>query len=71
VLTTSFEENLRLKDFFKVLALSLDNKGLPYIALMEAKQARRADGTVRPVINATVSCMISIGLFELWVQCQL
>jgi gamma-glutamyl hydrolase len=38
VLTTSFEENPRLKDFFKVLALSLDNKGLPYIAMMEAKQ---------------------------------
>jgi hypothetical protein len=69
VLTTSFEENLRLKDFFKVLALSLDNKGLPYIALMEAKQARRADGTVRPVINATVSssCMVSTGLLDLWV----
>lgn len=40
VLTTSFEENPRLKDFFKVLALSLDNKGLPYIAMMEAIRVR-------------------------------
>jgi hypothetical protein len=43
VLTTSFEENPRLKDFFKVLALSLDNKGLPYIAMMEAKQVRERE----------------------------
>jgi len=38
LLTTAFEENPRLKSFFKVLALSLDNKGLPYISLMEARQ---------------------------------
>jgi hypothetical protein len=40
LLTTSFEENPRLKDFFDVLALSLDNKGLPYISLMQAKEVR-------------------------------
>lgn len=40
LLTTSFEENPRLKNFFKILALSLDNKGLPYISLMEAKEVR-------------------------------
>lgn len=37
---TSYEENPRLKDFFSVLALSLDNKGLPYISLMEANKVR-------------------------------
>jgi hypothetical protein len=36
VLTTAFEENKRLADFFKVLSLSLDKKGLPYISTMEA-----------------------------------
>lgn len=38
LLTTAFEENPRLKRFFNVLALSLDNVGLPYISLMEAKE---------------------------------
>lgn len=47
VLTTSFEENPRLKDFFKVLALSLDNKGLPYIALMEAKKVSGTDSQLQ------------------------
>lgn len=38
LLTTAYEANPRLKSFFKVLALSLDNNGLPYISLMEARQ---------------------------------
>jgi hypothetical protein len=41
LLTTAIEENPRLKRFFNVLALSLDNKGLPYISLMEAKEVCR------------------------------
>ncbi|KIY93948.1 gamma-glutamyl hydrolase [Monoraphidium neglectum] len=38
VLMTSYEENPKLKDFFKVLSLSLDRKGLPYISTMEARK---------------------------------
>jgi hypothetical protein len=38
VLTTAYEENAPLKSFFKVLALSLDNTGLPYISMMEARK---------------------------------
>lgn len=36
LLMTAYEENPKLKSFFKVLSLSLDNKGLPYISMMEA-----------------------------------
>jgi hypothetical protein len=60
VLTTSFEENPRLKDFFKVLALSLDNKGLPYIALMEAKKVREGARWHRQTRHMQlISCMTS------------
>lgn len=40
VLMTSYEEpqNKRLKDFFKVLSLSLARDGLPYISTMEARK---------------------------------
>eukprot|EP00878_Enallax_costatus_P002549 GHUV01002731.1.p1 GENE.GHUV01002731.1~~GHUV01002731.1.p1 ORF type:complete len:355 (+),score=97.23 GHUV01002731.1:235-1299(+) len=40
VLMTSYEEpeNRRLKDFFKVLSLSLAKDGLPYISTMEARE---------------------------------
>lgn len=40
VLMTSYEEpaNRRLKDFFKVLSLSLARDGLPYISTMEARK---------------------------------
>eukprot|EP00882_Tetradesmus_deserticola_P012072 GHRQ01012787.1.p1 GENE.GHRQ01012787.1~~GHRQ01012787.1.p1 ORF type:complete len:335 (+),score=143.27 GHRQ01012787.1:127-1131(+) len=40
VLMTSYEEpqNKRLKDFFKVLSLSLARDGLPYISTMEARR---------------------------------
>lgn len=42
VLMTSYEEpaNRRLKDFFKVLSLSLARDGLPYISTMEARKVR-------------------------------
>jgi hypothetical protein len=42
VLMTSYEEpqNKRLKDFFKVLSLSLARDGLPYISTMEARKVR-------------------------------
>jgi hypothetical protein len=44
VLMTSYEEpqNKRLKDFFKVLSLSLARDGLPYISTMEARKVRAA-----------------------------
>lgn len=38
VVMPAYEENPRLRDFFKVLALSLDKAGLPYISAMEARQ---------------------------------
>jgi hypothetical protein len=41
LLTTAYEENASLKEFFKVLSLSLDNKGLPYISMMEARKVGR------------------------------
>lgn len=37
LLMTAYEENPRLKDFFKVLSLSLDKAGLPYISTIEAR----------------------------------
>ena len=37
----SYEENPKLKEFFKVLSLSLDRKGLPYISTMEARKVGR------------------------------
>lgn len=36
VLMQAYEENPRLKKFFKVLSLSIDKKGLPYISTMES-----------------------------------
>lgn len=38
LLSTTYEENPRLKDFFKVLSLSMDRKGLPYVSTMEARK---------------------------------
>ncbi|KAI8471106.1 MAG: hypothetical protein J3K34DRAFT_244588 [Monoraphidium minutum] len=38
VVMPSYEENPRFKEFFKVLSLSLDRKGLPYISTMEARK---------------------------------
>lgn len=40
---TSYEEpqNKPLKDFFKVLSLSLAKDGLPYISTMEARKVGR------------------------------
>lgn len=37
VLPQAYEENPRLKAFFKVLSLSLDKNGLPYISTLEAR----------------------------------
>jgi hypothetical protein len=38
VLPQAYEENPKFKDFFKVLSLSLDRKGLPYISTLEARK---------------------------------
>lgn len=35
---TAYEENKGLKDFFKVLSLSVDKSGQPYISTMEARR---------------------------------
>jgi hypothetical protein len=37
---TAFEDNPSLKDFFKVLSLSLDRKGQPYVSTVEARKVR-------------------------------
>ena len=57
LLSTAVEENRKLKDFFKVLSLSMDHKGLPYISTMEARKARTAEG---------VACVVARGLY-VWV----
>jgi hypothetical protein len=43
---TSYEANPALKDFFKVLSLSLDRNGLPYISTMEARKVGAVLGGV-------------------------
>jgi gamma-glutamyl hydrolase len=40
VLMPSHAENAALRDFFKVLSLSLDRDGQPYISTMEARKVR-------------------------------
>jgi hypothetical protein len=67
VLMTSYEEpqNRRLKDFFKVLSLSLARDGLPYISTMEARKVRMViDVTVMPGTGNCSCFVLSTSLLD-------
>eukprot|EP00879_Flechtneria_rotunda_P026138 GHRR01027844.1.p2 GENE.GHRR01027844.1~~GHRR01027844.1.p2 ORF type:complete len:105 (-),score=37.59 GHRR01027844.1:701-1015(-) len=55
LLMTSFENSQPLRDFFKVLSLSLARDGLPYVSTMEAHKASIARQAVSGSFRLGVS----------------